>query len=185
MNIGILGGTFNPPHSGHFKISEDSLTRFGLDQIWWVPSMQNPLKTVIAPPIESRIEECQGIISKFIKIKNIEEEISSNLTINVIKHVLKQNPQHNFYFIMGSDNLISFNKWDDWEEILTLLKIIVYERPGYNYSDISEKIDESVIRYKKSFSDFFPSTTPAWTLVKNIALDISSTQIRTKNEKKQ
>ena len=110
--IGILGGTFDPPHKGHLTISKEAIKRFNLQNVIWAITKKNPFKKKTYKSLDNRIKHCKKIIgsSKLIKVKFYEEVINSNKTFDLINHISKNN-KNKIYFIMGADNLIKFHKW--------------------------------------------------------------------------
>ncbi len=131
--IGILGGTFDPPHIGHIKISEIAKKNFNLTQVIWAITNKNPFKKKSSRNLKKRIKFAKelNLKNKFIKIKYFEDHIKSNRTIDLIKYLKKKNKKSNLYFIMGADNLISFHKWNKYKSIIKLCKILVFDRSGY------------------------------------------------------
>ena len=130
--IGILGGTFDPAHRGHLKISKQAKKRFGLKNIIWAITKQNPFKGESKSNLRSRMQYAKKIIGKsnYIKVKFYEKKINSNKTIDLIKHLNKKK-QNEVYFIMGADNLINFHKWYKWKSIIKKCNILVFDRQGY------------------------------------------------------
>ena len=132
IKIGILGGTFDPAHKGHLEISKQAKKRFGLKNIVWAITKQNPFKDESKSNLRSRMQYAKKIIGKsnYIKVKFYEKKINSNKTIDLIKHLTKKK-QNEVYFIMGADNLINFHKWYKWKSIIKKCNILVFDRQGY------------------------------------------------------
>ena len=132
IKIGVLGGTFDPAHKGHLEISKQARKRFGLKNIVWAITKQNPFKDESKSNLKSRMQFAKKIIGKnsYIKIKFYEEKIRSNRTIDLIKHLSKEK-LNEIYFIMGADNLINFHKWHKWKSIVKKCNILVFDRQGY------------------------------------------------------
>ena len=132
IKIGILGGTFDPAHKGHLKISKQSQKRFGLKSIIWAITKQNPFKDESKSNLRSRMQFAKKIIgnNNYIKVKFYEEKIGSNKTIDLIKHLTKEK-KNEIYFIMGADNLVNFHKWYKWKSIIKNCNILVFDRQGY------------------------------------------------------
>jgi len=132
IKIGVLGGTFDPAHKGHLEISKQARKRFGLKNIVWAITKQNPFKDESKSNLKSRMQFAKKIIGKnsYIKIKFYEEKIRSNRTIDLIKHLSKEK-LNEIYFIMGADNLINFHKWYKWKSIVKKCNILVFDRQGY------------------------------------------------------
>ena len=105
MNIGILGGTFDPPHKGHLHISLEASKRFKLQKIIWLLTNQNPLKkNQPSKNIKERIENCKKFTNKnknLIKILNTENITKSNYLFNNLNYIINKSKHNNYYFIMG------------------------------------------------------------------------------------
>ena len=131
--IGILGGTFDPAHIGHIKISREAKKKLNLDYIIWAITKKNPLKNKSVSNLRSRIKYAKKIIKKekFIQIKFYENKIKSNRTISLINYFKKINKKLDIYFIIGADNLINFHKWHKWKAISQKCNILVFDRQGY------------------------------------------------------
>jgi len=132
IKIGILGGTFDPAHNGHLEISKQAKKRFGLEDIIWAITKQNPFKDESKSNLRNRMQFAKKIIGKnnYIKVKFYEKKISSNRTFDLIKYLSKEK-QNEIYFIMGADNLINFHKWYKWKSIIKKCNILVFDRQGY------------------------------------------------------
>ena len=131
--IGILGGTFDPAHIGHIKISREAKKKFKLNYIIWAITKKNPFKNKSKLNLNARIKYAKKITKKekFIKIEFFENKIKSNKTINLINYFKKINKKSGIYFIMGADNLINFHKWHKWKSISQKCSILVFDRQGY------------------------------------------------------
>ena len=167
IKIGILGGSFDPAHIAHVKISMEAKKKYKLKYILWLITEKNPFKKKCKYSIKERIKFSKIIINnkKFIKIQFLEKKIKSNKTIDLIKFVKKINSSTKIYFIMGADNLINFHKWKRWKEILSLCKILVFDRQGYK----SKSLKSKAARYMNKNN---------WEFVKSNKINISSSQIR-------
>ena len=131
--IGILGGTFDPPHKGHLEISKQAKQKYKLNYIIWAITKKNPLKKKSKTKLINRIKFAKKIIglNKFIKIRFYENKIKSNKTIDLISHIKRKNNMLDLYFIMGADNLINFHRWHKWKSISQKCNILVFDRQGY------------------------------------------------------
>ena len=131
--IGILGGTFDPPHKGHLKISKQAKQKYKLNYIIWAITKKNPFKKKSKTKLITRIKFAKKIIglNKFIKIRFYENKIKSNKTIDLISHIKRKNNMLDLYFIMGTDNLINFHRWYKWKSISQKCNILVFDRQGY------------------------------------------------------
>lgn len=165
--IGILGGTFNPAHNGHIKISKEAKKRYTLDKIIWAITKKNPFKSRSNINLKERIKFAKKINSKnkFIEIKFYEDLIKSNKTIDLIKYLKKKNKNTEIYFIMGADNLINFHKWKNSRLISSICNILVFDREGYKAKSLKSI---GFKKYNKKGLEF----------IKFKKINISSSQIR-------
>jgi len=131
--IGILGGSFDPAHIGHLKISIEAKKKFKINKIIWAVTKSNPFKSKSHFSLKKRITFAKKIIKKnnFISVKFYEDKIKSNKTIDLINYLKKTNSRFKIYFLMGADNLITFHKWHKWKEISSKCNILVFDRKNY------------------------------------------------------
>ncbi len=131
--IGILGGSFDPAHKGHIKISIEAKKKFKLNKVIWAVTKKNPFKSKTKLSLKERIKFSKKLNEKydFIKVKFYEDIINSNKTIKLINYLKKKNKNIDLFFIMGADNLINFHKWDQWKKIAIKCQILVFDRSGY------------------------------------------------------
>ena len=131
--IGILGGTFDPPHIGHLKISRIAKKKFDLNKIIWAVTKKNPFKNKSFFDLNKRIKLSKILTKKYkyIKIGFFEKKINSNKTIHLIRHFKCKGKEREIYFLLGADNLLNFHKWNNWKKILKICKIVVFDRNGF------------------------------------------------------
>tara|TARA_B100000700_G_C14632115_1_gene663306 strand:- start:180 stop:707 length:528 start_codon:yes stop_codon:yes gene_type:complete len=156
--IGILGGTFDPAHKGHIKISKEAKKKVGLNKVFWVITRKNPFKKKSFFSLKKRINYAKKLNTKnkFIKVYFFENKIKSNKTIDLVKFLKKRYKKTEFFFIMGADNLINFHKWKNWKDISKISKILVFDRLKYksrslksvSYKELNEK-SLKFINFKK------------------------------------
>ena len=180
--VGLLGGSFDPPHKGHVHISKLALKRLALDEVWWVMSPGNPLKKRQPHPFKTRQQIAQSLIKDpRITITDFEYRISSNVTYDSIASLMRNYPRHKFIWLMGSDNLVQFHRWSHWRRILEAVPVVVFSRNGYDLKGLASKAAKM---YLKSFvrAGFgrigFDRPLPAWTLIKSPTVKISSSALR-------
>ena len=155
IKIGILGGSFDPAHRGHLKISKEALKKFKLKSMVWAITKKNPFKNKSANDLKKRIKICKKIIGKHksIKVKYFEKIINSNKTSDLIDLFYK-NKKYELFFLMGADNLINFHKWHKWKNILKKTKIIVFDRHGYKKKSLNSKTFKSYGKKQVTFVKF-------------------------------
>ena len=132
--IGLLGGSFNPAHKGHRKISVHALDALGLDEIWWLVSPGNPMKSAEGmAPLPARFRSAREAAGGLpIRVTAIERELGTRYTVDTLRELRRRFPDRQFIWLMGADNLSQFHRWRDWRQIAALVPIAVVSRPGYN-----------------------------------------------------
>lgn len=164
MKVGLLGGSFNPPHPGHIHISNIALKKLGLNQIWWIPTAHNPLKDPkIYDSYSNRIAKCNLITKNNPKI--YIKEFDQIYTAKLIKSLKRQFKNVNFFWIMGADNLSSLDQWQDFKIMFRKVNLVIVSRETF-----LKKIKKT-----KSWK-WIKLAKPK--IINSKKLNISSTQIR-------
>ena len=129
IKIGILGGTFDPPHKGHFYISKIVLKKLKLNKILWIVTKKNPLKQKPYLTTKKRIELSKKITIKEKKIfvRYVDNKIKSNNTFDLLNYMKKKNPKTKLYFLIGADNLAKFHKWSRWRKYQNLHELLYFQ----------------------------------------------------------
>ena len=153
IKIGILGGTFDPPHKGHVHISQIILKKLKLNKILWVVTKKNPLKRKPYLSTQVRIKLSKKITknNKEIFIKYFDEKIKSSNTFNLLRYIKAKNKKAKLFFLIGADNLKKFHKWKNWNKIPKLAKIVVFPRQNYSINSVVlKKLHKKDLIYIKS-----------------------------------
>ena len=185
--IGLLGGSFDPPHKGHLFISLEAKRLLKLDEVWWIVTPQNPLKILKPATYKERIYNCKKITRNYpIRIQEIEKKIGSDYSYKTINYILNHFKNIKFFWLMGADNLIGFNKWQKWQKILNNMSIVIFKRHGYNNKALksiaAKKYSHSrILKSEINLEDF--NKLPSWTIIENKEIKISSTEIRNQRKK--
>lgn len=130
MKIGILGGSFNPPHHGHFYLSKLALQRLKLDQVWWIVTEKNPLKN--SKDYEAhvaRIQKCQDLVGTHPKIKILQ--INEIYTEKLVVRLKTEFKNHHFTFIVGADILEKFHQWKNFRKIISSIDLAIFSRENF------------------------------------------------------
>ncbi|MEQ9426738.1 MAG: nicotinate (nicotinamide) nucleotide adenylyltransferase [Cyclobacteriaceae bacterium] len=134
MKIGLFFGSFNPIHIGHLIIANVIYENTDCKEIWFVVSPQNPLKKSSNLAHEfDRYDMVQAAINEHFRFKVTDVEFNMpkpSYTIDTLTYLQEKNPKKEFQLIIGSDNLIQFNKWKNSKQILENFSLLVYDRPG-------------------------------------------------------
>ena len=133
--IGLLGGSFNPAHAGHRRISLEAMRALGLDEVWWLVSPGNPLKAEARDmaPYGARLAAAERMARRArIRASDFEQREGTRFTIDTVRRLQRRHPQHRFIWLLGSDNLRNFHFWRDWRDLGREVPIAVIRRPGYD-----------------------------------------------------
>jgi nicotinate-nucleotide adenylyltransferase len=183
MRIGLLGGSFNPPHSAHRLISLMALKRLRLDQVWWMVSPGNPLKDHgELASLEDRITFSLAVSRHpRIKITAFEAGIGTAYTAAALRFICRRYPAVHFVWLMGADNLASFHRWNAWEDIFMTMPIAVEDRPGWRQPALASRAARffASSRISEALAPALPLLAPpAWCYLTGPLSKISSTAIR-------
>ena len=131
---GLLGGSFNPAHGGHRRVTLFAMDALGLDQAWWLVSPGNPLKSQKGmAPLGARLRSAlQQARRAPIVPTAIEGEMGTRYTVDTLRSLKRRYPGREFVWLMGADNLSQFHRWRNWREIARIMPIAVIARPGYD-----------------------------------------------------
>lgn len=182
QRIGLLGGSFDPPHAGHVHITLWALDAIGLDAVWWLVSPGNPLKPD-APADLARRMAAAGAIMRHprVKVTDLERRLATRYTAATLAGLRRHYPGTRFVWLMGSDNLASFHRWDRWEEILASVPVGVLARPGQQLRAGLSPAARRFARWRvpQAEARSLPfREPPAWCLLSGPMLDLSSTRLR-------
>ncbi len=129
--IGLLGGSFDPPHEGHAHITREAIKRFDLDRVWWLVSPGNPLKEHGPAPLDQRIGAAKRMIDHpKVQITGLEAQLGSPYTAETVVALKRLYPGVNFVWLMGADNLAQLHRWQDWRAIMDNIPVAVLARAG-------------------------------------------------------
>ena len=182
--VGLLGGSFDPPHAGHVHISKQALMRFGLSQVWWLVSPGNPLKENGPAPMKQRLAACRNLITDpRIKVTDYEEKVGTRYTTKTLQCLFKDYPQQRFVWLMGADNLASFHHWENWDWILANVPVGVLARPGMRMQARTAPAARTFRRFQIPANQSHRlgrAKAPAWSFVNIPMKNLSSTELRAK-----
>lgn len=132
--IGLLGGSFNPAHIGHRRMSLAAMEALGLDEVWWLVSPGNPLKPKEGmAPYDARFASALEMARRSrIKVSDFEQQAGTRYTVDTIAALLQRWPDDRFIWLMGEDTVAQFHQWKDWRKLARMVPIAVLSRPGYD-----------------------------------------------------
>ncbi|WP_165447161.1 nicotinate-nucleotide adenylyltransferase [Sinorhizobium fredii] len=183
MSVGLLGGSFNPPHAGHVLVAETALQKLGLDQLWWMVTPGNPLKDHNnLAPLAERIALSEKIArNPRIKVTAFEQALGQSYTARTLEFVRARNRGVRFVWVMGADNLRNFHRWQNWRRIVRTFPIAVIDRPGSTLAYLSSRM-AMTFDHARIDEDDAPRLAfrraPAWTFIHGPRSSLSSTALR-------
>ncbi len=183
MRIGLLGGSFNPPHAGHLLLSRTALRRIGLDAVWWLVTPGNPLKDNAGlPPLAVRIDAARTLARHpRIAVSGFEADIGTRYTYDTIRYLTRRCPAVKFVWLMGADNLAGFHRWQRWHDIAALVPLAVIDRPGTTLRATRSRAAVQLAgrRLDESDARLLPDCPPpAWVFIHGPRSPLSSTALR-------
>ena len=167
-SFGLLGGSFDPPHYGHLKISKIALKKLPIKKVVWIVNKKNPFKKKTYFSLKQRLLKCKKMTekNKKIRVMYLDKIVRSPRTFKVINYFKKKSKER-IFFLIGSDNLIYFHKWKNYKSILKSCVLVVFSRKGYD-----NRAKKSYLLKKKDLNNII--------FVNNKKFNISSTMIKRK-----
>lgn len=184
--IGLLGGSFDPPHAGHVHITKAALKRFGLDHVWWLVSPANPLKKHGPAPLADRVQAARALMRHpRVTITGIEAQLGTRYTAETLRVLQGRYPGVRFVWLMGADNLAQFHRWQDWRWIMDHVPVGVMARPDDRIAARLSKAARVYASYQipgAASHILGHHTAPAWSFVNLPMSRQSSSAIRARGE---
>lgn len=183
LRIGLLGGSFNPPHSGHLLVSAYAVKRLKLHAIWWLITKQNPFKSPHDYGVYARLEACHRLCDAlpYIRPVVLDTLLGSSRTFDTVTYLKHRLPYVQFVWIMGTDVLARAHEWHRWDELAALIPLAIKMRPGSVLNVMSSPALQKLAPYRVG-EQYAPSLlecrAPAWTLLHGPASSQSSTVLR-------
>ncbi|WP_291869783.1 nicotinate-nucleotide adenylyltransferase [Bradyrhizobium sp.] len=183
MRIGLLGGSFNPPHVAHRAISLFAIKRLKLDRVWWLVTPGNPLKpTGGLHDLDARAEAARKMADDpRIDVSCLESVIGTRYTVDTISYLRRRASGLRFVWIMGADNLAQFHRWQNWRRIASEVPIAVIDRPPQSFRALAAPAAQALARYRLPEHQavrLADQRAPAWVFLTGMKLNLSSTGLR-------
>lgn len=185
--VGILGGTFDPPHEGHLFISKFAKIKLDVGEVWWIVTTTNPLKKNKVD-YKKRLKKVKRfLMNHHIKVLEIQDLSKNTYTVDLLEYLFKKFPHKKFIWLMGADNLFSFHLWRDWKKIFYNIPIAIFDRPSYSLNITKSK---ALYFFRKArIKNFISEKTknislPMWSFISGLKNHKSSSKIRKIDEKK-
>jgi nicotinate-nucleotide adenylyltransferase len=183
LRIGLYGGTFNPPHAGHWHVSLLALKRLRLDRVWWLVTPGNPLKERVSlPSTADRVAAVRRLAADpRIDVTGFEADIRSSYTVDTLRWLASRCPGPAFVWIMGADSLAGFHRWKGWAEIAGLMPLAVVDRPGWTLRATQSRAAQALAPYRWPEAEaggIAGADAPAWVMLHGPRSHLSSTALR-------
>jgi nicotinate-nucleotide adenylyltransferase len=183
MRVGILGGSFDPPHAGHREVSLVALRTLALDQVWWLVSPHNPLKPhQPSADLRRRIETARALAHyDRIKVTGVEAALGTRYTADTLTRLAPRLKGLDLVWLMGADNLASFHRWQHWDAIAASIPIAVFNRPGWSLRALNAPAAHALAPARideKDAAGLAKMRPPAWVFIQKPMIDLSSTALR-------
>lgn len=181
LTIALYGGSFNPAHKGHRRVARECLKRLGVDAIWFMVSPGNPQKTGSdMADFTRRYDSVRKLTATHprMHVTDIEVRLGTTFsadTVLTLKHAM---PTTSFVWVMGADNMASFDTWHRWRDIADALPIAVFDRPGYALKGLNSKFAKVYAPFRTVPANLIRSKTPAWAFLTIPRHPASATQLR-------
>lgn len=181
--IGVMGGSFDPPHAGHALVSQTALKRLRLSRIWWLVTPGNPLKSRGGlPDLAMRMAACRRLARGPREVvTGFEAELGTSYTAATLTFLKQRHPGVRFVWVMGADNLAGFHRWRQWPSIPRLMPMAVIDRPGWRRRAVASPAARrfAAARVPEERAATLPGRRDAgWALLTARLSDLSSTELR-------
>jgi len=182
MRIGLLGGSFNPPHQAHRDISLFAMKRLRLDRVWWLVTPGNPLKDQQPHGLAQRMEAARRLARHpCIEVSCLESVIGTRYTLDTIAFLRRRCGAVRFVWIMGADNLAQFHRWKGWRTIADLVPMAVIDRPPQSLRALSTPAAQALASHRIAedrAGQLAAMQPPAWVFLTGMKSPLSSTARR-------
>lgn len=182
QRIGLLGGSFDPPHEGHVHITHWAVRKLELDQVWWLVSVRNPLKARQPAPVAERAGAAELLPTHpKVAVSRLEARIGSRHTCETLGYLRRRFPAARFVWLMGSDNLAALHEWRNWREIFSNAPVGVFSRPAHRAAVMNSRAARAFAGSRaqavqpRALADMRP---PAWMYLTIPLNSTASTAIR-------
>ena len=180
--VGLLGGSFDPAHAGHVAVTQTALVRFRLDRLWWLVTPGNPLKAQGPAPLAERMARAREVMQHpKVTVTDIEARLGTRYTAETLRALQAAYPGVRFVWLMGADNLVQFDQWQDWRWIMRSVPVGVLARPGERIAartSTAARLFRHARRPERDAPRLAHLDPPAWVFLDMPMLKVSSSAIR-------
>ena len=180
--VGLLGGSFDPAHAGHVNITKAALTCFDLDEVWWLVSPGNPLKIASHASFNVRIASASRLMQHpRVHVTGIESRLGTTYTADTLSALKHSFPKKKFVWLMGADNLVQFDQWQQWERIMHSVPVGILARPGNRLASLTARAARIYRTHRLPIHQsrlLAKSQVPSWCYVNIPMTNLSSSVLR-------
>lgn len=181
--IGVMGGSFNPPHEGHVVVARTALRRLGLDRVWWLTTPGNPLKSHDElAPLNKRMSAVKNLTADpRMIVTSFEDQLGTPYTAATLSFLKSRYPCAQFIWLMGADNLATFHRWQRWRDIATQIPIAVIDRPNWTQKALASPTAQILNRWRipeAKAATLITRPPPCWVFLTTRLSPLSSTALR-------
>lgn len=183
QRVGLMGGSFNPPHEGHREVADAAMRRLKLDQVWWIVTPGNPLKGHgDLRPLGERMSLVGRIAAHpRMRVTGFEADLGSPFTAVTIAFLKRRYSATQFVWIMGADSLAGFHRWQNWRSIAATVPMVIADRPEWRLKALASPAAQALSRFRlpESAAATLPGRTPpSWTFLTTRLIARASSEIR-------
>lgn len=183
QRIGLFGGSFNPVHQGHLLVATEALRRLRLDALWIMVSPGNPLKDRSGlPSLDQRMQAARSVFTDpRMIVTGFEAARGLRYSYQTVAHLTGAHQRTRFVFIIGADNLRDLHRWQRWQELVRLVPMAVYARPGAEHAALASPAAAALMRYRLDEADaplLADCVPPSWVYLHGRLSPLSSTALR-------
>jgi nicotinate-nucleotide adenylyltransferase len=180
-NIALFGGSFNPPHPGHFEMARYIYENLGVDEVWFLFSVNWQKDPADYASTEHRMA-MGDILSKHyhdmpFKMSGVQDEMQTHMTYDVLTELSKRHPSDNFVWVMGADQLATFHTWENYDRIIQEYPVAIVDRPGYTEDALNSVTAKQYDGLRVDNPSQLSGALNGWCLFDNPKLDLSSSAL--------
>lgn len=185
--IGVMGGSFNPPHDGHVVVARTALRRLGLDRVWWLTTPGNPLKSHDElAPLDERMAAVRNLTTDpRMIVTSFEDQLATPFTAATLSFLISRYRAAHFVWLMGADNLATFHRWQRWRGIALQMPIAVIDRPNWTQKALASPAAQILKPWRlpeEKASTLVGGDPPRWVFLTTRLSPLSSTALRANSD---
>lgn len=136
MRIALFGGSFDPPHVGHLQVAKEVIRHKIVDDVWFIPCADHPFRKQMTSAVH-RVAMLKLLSDFPVQSWELHRE-GPSYSIDTLEYAAKTFPEHTFFWLLGSDQLQSFQQWHRWKDLLAAFVVLVYPRMNFPLTTVPE-----------------------------------------------